>query len=238
MKLDPHPLVVDLGFGRNGSTTIEMVDRLVRAGIDARAVGIEIDRERVREATGQLAGLDAGLAERIRFAHGGFEVPLARGESPVALRAFNVLRQYSEAEVAEAWRMMSASVRPGGVVIEGTCDEIGRVSSWIDLVDGEPSRLTISLRLASIDSPAIVAERLPKALIHRNVPGERTHEWLGALDRAWLQAAALSPFGARQRWMHAIRSLATDGWPILDGPARWRLGEVGVPWSAVAPLDS
>lgn len=39
------------------------------------------------------------------------------------------------------------------------------------------------------------AERLPKVLIHRNVPGE----------------------------------------PVLDGPSRWRLGELTLDWSAVAP---
>jgi hypothetical protein len=26
-----------------------------------------------------------------------------------------------------------------------------------------------------------------------------------------------------------------DGWPVQDGPSRWRLGEVTVGWEAVAP---
>ena len=84
--------------------------------------------------------------------------------------------------------------------------------------------------------PSDVAERLPKALIHRNVPGERVHAWLAALDEAWTRAAVLAPFGARQRWLATCRGVAAGGWPLLDGPSRWRLGEVGVAWDAVRPL--
>ena len=29
--------------------------------------------------------------------------------------------------------------------------------------------------------------------------------------------------------------LRAAGWPVLHGPHRWRLGELTVPWSAVAP---
>mgnify|MGYP000311794556 CR=1 FL=1 len=32
-----------------------------------------------------------------------------------------------------------------------------------------------------------------------------------------------------------VGGLRDDGWPLLDGPARWRLGEVTVAWSAVEP---
>jgi hypothetical protein len=30
------------------------------------------------------------------------------------------------------------------------------------------------------------------------------------------------------------QTVAAD-WPLLDGPSRWRLGEITVAWSAVAP---
>ena len=58
-----------------------------------------------------------------------------------------------------------------------------------------PCGFTISLRLAGLETPGVVAERLPKALIHRNVPGERVHDLLGALDAAWQRAAPLSVYG-------------------------------------------
>jgi hypothetical protein len=81
-----------------------------------------------------------------------------------------------------------------------------------------------------------LAERLPKSLIHRNVPGEPVHALLAALDTHWATAAPMSPFGPRARWVETIRLLAADGWPVLDTRRRWRLGEVTLGWPAVAPL--
>ena len=92
----------------------------------------------------------------------------------------------------------------------------------------------ISLRLAGLDQPSIAAERLPKALIHRNVPGERIHDLLRQLDAEWARAAAVSPFGPVDRWRTALAGLAASGWPLLDR-SRWRLGELTLPWEAVAP---
>jgi hypothetical protein len=151
------------------------------------------------------------------------------------IRAFNVLRQYDEADVADAWARMCARLRPDGMLVEGTCDELGRVSTWIEVgPDAAPRSLTLSLRLAGLDSPAIAAERLPKALIHRNVPGERVHAALAALNTEWTRAAAASAFGPVQRWQTAVGALAASGWPV-SGRARWRLGELTLPWAAVAP---
>jgi hypothetical protein len=98
-----------------------------------------------------------------------------------------------------------------------------------------PVSLTLSVRLAGLQRPSQVAERLPKALIHRNVPGEGVHDLLRGLDDAWLRAAHLATFGVRQRWLAAVRGMREAGWPLLDGPARWRLGEVTVAWDAVRP---
>ena len=53
-----------------------------------------------------------------------------------------------------------------------------------------PVSLTMSLRLAGLQRPSDVAERLPKSLIHRNVPGEPVHAFLADLDRAWERSAA------------------------------------------------
>ena len=42
-------------------------------------------------------------------------------------------------------------------------------------------------------------------------------------------------YGARQRFLATAATLRGDGWPVLDGPRRWRLGELTVDWAAVAP---
>ncbi len=234
------PLVVDLGYGASGVTAFELEARLRRSRADVEVLGLEIDPDRVAHARAQLARVRAGETPfaadaRVWFDRGGFEVPVASGRRPALVRAFNVLRQYDESDVAEAWRRMAGRLAPGGIVVEGTCDEIGRVSTWIEVgPDAAARSLTLSLRLDGLDSPAVAAERLPKALIHRNVPGEGVHDLLSALDAHWARAAHVSSFGAIQRWIAALDGLSGDGWSL--GPrSRWRLGEVTVPWAAVAP---
>jgi hypothetical protein len=225
----PDPVVVDLGYGATPVTAVELHSRLRRVRPDVEVVGLEIDPARVAAAQSLTA---PGLS----FARGGFEVPLARGRRPVVVRAFNVLRQYDESEVGPAWATVRDRLADGGVLVDGTCDEVGRRAAWVAVTreDG-PVSLTLSLRLRGLALPSDVAERLPKVLIHRNVPGEPVHDLLQALDRAWLRHAPLAAYGVRQRFLAAVRSLRDDGWPVLDGPSRWRLGEVGVAWDAVAP---
>ena len=233
------PLVVDLGFGASAVTALELYARLARARPDVEVIGLEIDPGRVARARLQLAEVAAGATSfpadsRVSFGFGGFEVPTPR--APAVIRAMNVLRQYDEAEVPDAWRRMAARLSPDGLLVEGTCDELGRICTWVSIgADSAPRTLTISLRLAAVEHPSIAAERLPKALIHRNVPGERVHALLVALDGEWDRAAGLSTFGAVQRWEGALTALRTAGWPVQER-SRWRLGELTVPWSAVAPL--
>ncbi|CAH0196368.1 hypothetical protein SRABI76_01905 [Microbacterium oxydans] len=236
------PLVVDLGFGASGVTAFELAARLQSVRADAEVRGLEIDPARVALANEQLADVQAGRTAfspelQVSFARGGFEVPLPGARRPAVIRAMNVLRQYDETDVADAWRTMASRLAPDGLLVEGTCDEIGRVSSWIDVgPDGRALRFTISLRLAELAQPSIVAERLPKALIHRNVPGERIHSLLTDLDREWERAAPLSTFGSTQRFLAAVSALRAQGWPVQGGRTRWRLGELTVPWESVAPL--
>ncbi|WP_456285984.1 class I SAM-dependent methyltransferase [Microbacterium sp. JZ70] len=235
------PLVVDLGFGASGVTALELAARLRRARADVEVRGLEIDLERVERARAQLADVRAGRTVfapdiAVSFARGGFEIPTEGGRRPAVVRAFNVLRQYDEHEVAAAWRRMAERLATGGVLIEGTCDELGRVCAWVDVAPtGEAVRFTVSLRLADLERPGIVAERLPKALIHRNVPGERVHAFLQALDGEWERAAHLSPFGPVQRWIATVEAMRRGGWDVVGTRRRWRLGELTVPWAAVAP---
>jgi hypothetical protein len=224
-----RPVVVDLGFGATPITAVELLERLQRVRTDVEVIGIEIDPARVAAAV-PLA------RPGLRFAVGGFEVPLGGGRRPVVVRAFNVLRQYAEVEVEPAWQTVRQRLTPGGLLIDGTCDEIGRRACWVAVTgDAGPVSLTLSTRLAGLDRPSELAERLPKALIHRNVPGEGVHAFLSALDDAWAKAAHLAVFGARQRWQATVSAARDAGWPVLDGPARWRLGEITVAWDAVRP---
>ncbi|MGX5716785.1 class I SAM-dependent methyltransferase [Arthrobacter sp. MAHUQ-56] len=226
LKAANEPLVVDLGYGATPATAVELFERLAAVRPDVRVCGIEIEPERVRAA---LPLQRPGLT----FHVGGFELPVPG--RPVLVRAFNVLRQYEEQDVPGIWRLVQDRLAPNGLFIDGTCDEIGRRVAWVALDAQRPLSLSISVRFGSFGLPSEVAERLPKALIHRNVPDEPVHAFLQAMDRAWLECAPLAAFGNRQRWQGMCRALRDAGWPVQDGPARWRLGELTVGWEAVAP---
>jgi hypothetical protein len=222
----PDPLVVDLGYGATPITTVEMAARLRTVRPDVRVLGLEIDQDRVD------AGKAVAAPPLLDFRRGGFELAGAR---PVLLRAFNVLRQYTEEQAFEAWDTMLSRMAPGGLIVEGTCDEIGRRCTWVTLSADGPLRFTLACKPSGIDVPSDLAERLPKALIHKNVPGERVHALLTELDACWATAAPFAPFGPRARWVESARLLRERGWPVLDDRRRWRLGEITLEWAAVAP---
>ncbi len=221
------PLVVDLGYGRHPVTTLELADRLAEARADVDVVGVEIVRERVEAALPHAR-------ERVTFVRGGFNLPL-NGRRPVVVRAMNVLRQYDEATAADACALLRGQLDDDGVLVEGTCDELGRRAVWVALDRTAPRTVTFAARVDDLDRPGDLAERLPKALIHRNVPGERVHAFLVAWDRAWLRAGVVP---ARQRWADSATALLTEGWRVARNPARWRLGELTVAWRELAPRDT
>ncbi|WP_461081849.1 class I SAM-dependent methyltransferase [Streptomyces deserti] len=231
LRRSAEPVAVDLGYGAAPWTAVELLGRLRTVAPRARVVGIEIEPARVAAARPYER-------EGLVFRHGGFEIPIP--QRPLLIRAANVLRQYEEGEVAAVWQGLCARLAPatansrGGLLVEGTCDEIGRRHVWVALGPQGPRTVTFATRLGSLERPSDLAERLPKALIHRNVPGEPVHAFLRDFDRAWAAAAPYASYGARQRWIRAVRDLTAD-WPVTDGPVRWRQGEVTVKWEALAP---
>ena len=227
----PNPVVVDLGYGASPITAIELRARLLKVNPKVHVVGVEIEKDRVAK------GLEVAVPG-LDFLLGGFETPLPQGiQKADVIRAFNVLRQYDERDVPAAWDLMVSRLSDDGVLVEGTCNEIGRISSWITVTKQGPKLFTISLHLGSLEAPSIVAERLPKALIHHNVAGEKIHDYLKALDQAWATHTPLSTFGAAQRWLAVCETLTAAGWPIVVNRKRWRLGELSVDWSAVSPTS-
>jgi hypothetical protein len=216
------PLVVDLGYGALPVTTLELAARLRVVRADVRVVGLEIHPERV-----------VPPRDGVEFGLGGFELA---GRTPVLVRAFNVLRQYPVEAVSEAWSVMQRQLAPGGLIVDGTCDELGRRCSWVLLDAVGPVSLTLACDPFAIDRPSDLAERLPKILIHHNVEGQPIHTLLTAADRAWASAAGHGVFGPRVRWRAMLDLLRAEKYPV--GPARRRMrdGVLTVPWSTVAPV--
>lgn len=125
------PLAIDLGYGAAPWTTVEMATRLrTHVCPTLEVVGLEIDPSRLFPPQ-----------NGVRFELGGFELSHYH---PSLVRAFNVLRQYSEAEVGNAWRIMQSRLAPGGLIVEGTCNEVGQRAAWI-LLDNERPAASPSL---------------------------------------------------------------------------------------------
>src|SRR4051812_49900127 len=133
----PRLLVVDLGFGSRPFTTLELAARLRRVNPGTRVVGVEIDPERVAAAA-------PFRTTDVEFAAGGFELA---GRRPHLVRALNVLRQYDEDEVPGAWERMRAALAPGGLVVEGTCDEAGRLAAWVSISQDSSSNVALPIKV-------------------------------------------------------------------------------------------
>ena len=217
------PLVVDLGYGALPVTTLELATRLQTLRANIRVVGLEIHPDRVRLA-------QQAAPPGVEFALGGFELA---GLRPVLVRAFNVLRQYPVDEVEPAWDRLRSRLAPGGLLVDGTCDELGRRCCWVLLDTDGPLSLTLACDPFAIEQPSDLAERLPKILIHRNVAGEPIHTLLAAADRAWAAAAGHGVFGPRVRWRAMLEGLRAEGFPVNPPRRRLRDGVLSVPWAAV-----
>ena len=217
-------MVVDLGYGASPITTVEMADRLHQHYPHIEIVGLEIDPARVANAQ---SAIKPGLS----FQLGGFEIPTPK--RPFLIRAFNVLRQYHVDEVLPAWQRLQEKIENDGIIIDGTCDEIGRRSTWITLSKSAPISLTLATRLIGLEDPKELAERLPKILIHRNVQGEKIFHFLEDLSLAWKSNSSLKIFGPRQRWNASVAAVRKD-WPISSTG----LGELTIAWDAINPLEN
>lgn len=216
---------VDLGYGSEPWTTLESAERLRKLNPCLSVLGVEIDPERVANA--QLFA-DA----QTEFRLGGFNLPLlpvssGKMERVRVVRAFNVLRQYDECVVANAWEQMMRGLLPSGLLIEGTSDPLGRI--WVANVlrKGKEDRenelrhsLVFSTNFRTGFDPGEFQERLPKNLIHRVVEGEWIYDFFADWKQAVATTIAYKSFGLRQWFAAAALQLAELGYSI-DTQRKW-----------------
>ncbi|MCB0241484.1 MAG: methylase, partial [Anaerolineae bacterium] len=221
-------------------TALESAARLRRLNPQLPVLGVEIDPERVAVAQPFADALTA-------FRLGGFNLPLKPGESVRCIRAFNVLRQYEESEVAGAYDLLARSLLPGGLLVEGTSEPFGRL--WVANVvrrgegtegnEGKQGKLAHEALVFSTNfrlgfDPADFQAVLPKNLIHRVVPGEQINDFFATWKRAALETSAMQVWGTRQWFRAAALRLAELGYSVVTRPRLLNAGLLVVPTSGAA----
>jgi len=221
-------LFVDLGYGASPVTTLESARQLRQINSKLGILGVEIDPDRV--AAAQNAATDT-----IHFRLGGFNLPLkfqsnGQLETVRAIRALNVLRQYDEADVSDAYAQLAEYVLPGGLLLEGTSNPLGRLMvinllrrSAADAAQPwQVEGLLFSTNFRSEKAtgrqghfdPSEFQAVLPKNQIHRMVAGEPIYAFMQAWKRSALACAAVQTWGARQWFIATAEHLRASGFTV------------------------
>jgi hypothetical protein len=202
---------VDVGYGAEPFTTLESAARLRRLNPSLPVLGVEIDAERVAHALPYADALT-------QFRLGGFNLPLLPGETARLIRALNVLRQYEESEVAEAWQIMGRGLLPGGLLVEGTSDPFGRLMV-INLLRRYADHLRYEGLLFSTNfgwgfEPGLFQPVLPKNYIHRMIPGEKIYTFMTDWNQAIRATVSCRDWGLRQWFEASAYALASHGYTL------------------------
>jgi hypothetical protein len=214
-------LYVDLGYGFFPVTSVETLHRLRRLNPALRVLGVEIDPQRVAAA---LPFVEPGLD----FRHGGFNLPLMPGERVSVIRAFNVLRQYDEAEVETALAALSKTLTPGGLILEGTSDPLGRLLTFnlyqMQLSGPARTGLVLAPSLSLAFQPRDFQSVLPKNFIHHAEPGGPIDRFFAAWHAAWEHARGQSTDSRKIFAQAALRLADRYGYTLDRRPALLRHG--------------
>lgn len=211
-----HSFYVDLGYGAEAHTTLESAQRFRQINPALPVLGVEIDPARVAAAKPYENAIT-------QFRLGGFNIPLQPGESVRIIRAFNVLRQYDEGQVADAHYLLASQLVPGGLVLEGTSDPFGRV--WVanllrkrPLTGGEIALehegIVFGTNFRWGFEPGIFQPVLPKNYIHRMRPGETIHGFMEAWKEAARLSAPFKTFGLRHWFTASAHLLRQMGYAV------------------------
>lgn len=228
-------LYVDLGYGAYPITSVETLQRLGRLNPRLKVLGVEIDSERVRTAEAfRRPGLD--------FRLGGFNLPLHPGERVSVVRAFNVLRQYDEAAVSDALAALAVPLTPGGLLLEGTSDPLGRLLTFNlyqkPQAGGALARMALVLApsLHAGFSPRQLQPVLPKNFIHHAQPAGPIDRFFAAWHAAWQHARAQATDQRQVFASAALRLADRYGYDLDRRPALLRRGflVLGATWPATA----
>ena len=207
------PLIVDVGYGAQAWTALEMRERWLPINPRLRLLGLEIDAERV------VVAQPYARPPMIDFKLGGFNVNDATGGDPArVIRAYNVLRQYDESEVPAAILTMANGLEENGLLIEGTSNPTGRMVVF-DVYRKLDTTLRHELLVFGTNfrealEPVDFQTILPKRLIH-HMRDDLPLRFFEAWRRGLSIAKSTGRTNLRKQWISAGSYLRDQaGYPI------------------------
>ncbi len=205
--------MIDVGFGAQPWTTLDMRACWLRFNPRLRVVGVEIDPERV------TAARPYADPPAVDFRLGGFNLSelldVPGGERARLIRCYNVLRQYDESAVQPALDMMSAALEPGGILIEGTSNPTGRIVAFdVYRQSGEGlvhQALVFGTNFRGPVEPVDFQTILPRRLIH-HMADARPSAFFQAWRKAYTLVRGIANYGtASSRKARRVQWTAAAG---------------------------
>jgi hypothetical protein len=205
--------VVDVGFGAEPWTLLELAGAVRSVNPGLAVVGLERDDAALRAAEDPCVGAGITLRE------GGFDL---NGIAPARLvRAMNVLRGYTGAEAAAAHALLGAGLCEGGLLAEGSAAEDGSLCTahLLRRVDGalRHEALWFATDFSRGFAPLQFRDWLPRDLRRSVKPGTAIHGLLQRWMEAWESVrTGLSP---PEAFSASLNVLAASGEGLLRVPS-------------------
>lgn len=183
-ELRQDDFVVDLGFGEEAWTVLEMAAHLRKIEPNLRVIGLETDPRRISGADP-----DQNPLNRFEYVEPEEELSL-RFEGAAMLRAMNVLRSYPAHEIRPTIQNWAKCLRDGGWLLEGSSSASGHILTshvW-RRIGGQVRHLGLLLYtdFSSGFAPWMFRDHLPRDLRRNLKPEVALYQTLAQWHENWL----------------------------------------------------
>jgi hypothetical protein len=183
-ELSPDDFVVDLGFGEEAWTVLEMAAQLRKIEPNLRVIGLETDPRRISGADPDQNPLNC-----FEYVEPEDELSL-QFEGAAMLRAMNVLRSYPEHEIWPTIQNWAKCLRYGGWLLEGSSSASGHILTshvWRRM-SGQVRHLGLLLYtdFSSGFAPWMFRDHLPRDLRRNLKPEVALYQTLAQWHENWL----------------------------------------------------
>lgn len=218
-------LIVDIGVGENGVTTCELAKRLKAWHPDARVLGLDIAEHRIEgaRATARRMGVS------VQFSLADFRAPSQPFSAASLVRAFNLLRPYRQAELAQAHAALTAHLQPGGIAVDATSSKHGDLFAGLVLRASCRTTITRSALVfgttgqrgfAPIQFRDVLPRDLRRSVVSNHPVGRFFEQW----QHAWRSATTHGHSDPQRAFAASAAELARVDAAIDLDPCAWRAG--------------